>query len=426
MNDPDRTAFQWASGQDESNRATDTAGDTGSGPGPSRRALLRSGVAVGTVAALGAVPGMPAGARTATRTVMFTGCAKDGAVTLADADTFEHIRSIDVYPDQDKEDALNDAVDQVEPVLLNTLVRDNYLEHANVSPDGRTLYAARGHVGDVIAVDIETGEKLWETELEGFRADHQLISSDGDYLYTSDLTMDQIDKIDTETGAIVARGMVRDLPHGIHYHRIPTLGSGEVLINGSLGNMLFPDATTGDPLEHQLTFMDPESMQVLRTVDFENGVRPMAVTHDGRKIYVQVSYFHGFHEYDTVEDRITRTKHLPKTEHVPEDERDYPAQSAHHGIGLSGDGKYICVAATTGWYVAIVRRRDLELVETIPVGEYPYWVQTTPDGVHAFVPVRRDNEVSVISYADQEEVARIPTGGHPHVVESEDVPEAIL
>lgn len=53
-------------------------------------------------------------------------------------------------------------------------------------------------------------------------------------------------------------------------------------------------------------------------------------------------------------------------------------------------------------------------------------MQTTPDGDHAFVPVRGENEISVINYADAEEVARIPTGAKPHVTESEAVPEEIL
>lgn len=69
-----------------------------------------------------------------------------------------------MYPDGDKEDVLDDALDAVSPVLSNALTRENYLEHANVSPDGRTLYAARGHVGDVVAVEGRREEKF---ELDG-------------------------------------------------------------------------------------------------------------------------------------------------------------------------------------------------------------------------------------------------------------------
>jgi DNA-binding beta-propeller fold protein YncE len=414
--------FEW--GTNERATAADSEGEARSEP--SRRTFLQGSVAVGAAATVGGLGSVAAADGTATRDVMFTGNAKDGTVSLSDADTYEDIGTIDTYPDRDREDALDDALDEVSPVLLNTLVRENYLEHANVSPDGRTLYASRGHVGDVVAIDIETREKLWETTLTGFRADHQTISPDGNYLYTSDLAADQVDKIDTETGTVVAEGATRDLPHGNHFHRLPAFGGKDMVVNGSLGNMLYPDATTGDPLKHRLTILDPDSMTPVRTVEFQNGVRPFAITDDGRTFYVQISYFHGFHEYDAVEDRVTRTKHLPKTEHVPANERDYPAQSAHHGIAISGDGKYICAAGTTSWYAAIVRRSDFELIATIPVGKYPYWVQTAPDGEHAFVPVRKENEISVINYADAEEIARIPTGDEPHVTEYEAVPKSML
>lgn len=398
-----------------------------------RRSVLRAGGAValggvGLVGASGAIQGTDAsGARREdVRDVMFICNAQDGSVSLVDAHSLERYRTIDVYPDENPEDQVSDAVDEVEPNVLNAFARENYLEHANVSPDGRTLYAARGHVGDVVAVDIETGEKRWETELEGGRADHQTISTDGRYLFTSDLTTDHVDKIDTETGEIVGRALAPDLPHGNHYHELPAFGGRPTLVNGSLGNMVAPDAQTGDPMRHQLTFVDPETMQQLRTVPFDEGVRPFAITHDGHKAYVQVSYFHGFYEYDVDADEVTRTMKLPKTEHVPEDESDYPLQSAHHGIGISGDGEYLCVAGTTSWYAAIVRRSDLELVATIPVGEHPYWVQTGPTGDRAFVPVRGENEVVAIDYEGATEIGRVEVGNQPHVTEYSAVPAEIL
>ena len=388
-----------------------------------RRNVIRSTAGAVGVAGLTASVG---GNGSATCDVMATCNAADGSVSLVEASTHEHVKTVSVYPDEDEEDALEDAlVDQVEPEIMNAWARENYIEHVNVSPDGRTLYASRGHVGDVVAVDVETGEKRWETELPGIRADHQKLGPDGRYVYTSDIAVDLIHKIDAETGEIVASGDVHQHPHGIHYHHLPAFDQ-EVLVNGSLGNMVLPDHETGDPFPHRLTFLDPESMETLRTAEFQEGVRPIAITHDGRKAYVQISYFHGFHEYDIAADEITRTVELPQTEHVPEDEGDYPLQSAHHGIDISGDGKYICAAATTSWYVAIVERETLELVDRVEVGEHPYWVRTAPDGKHAFVPVRGEDEVAVVNYEAGKEVGRAPVGSQPHVTERGTVPKDIL
>src|SRR5699024_8033804 len=55
------------------------------------------------------------------------------------------------------------------------------------------------------------------------RTDHQVISDNGDYLYTSDLTSNQIIKIDADTGTIVGKVSVRNFPHGNHLHQIPSL-----------------------------------------------------------------------------------------------------------------------------------------------------------------------------------------------------------
>lgn len=391
--------------------------------GVTRRSVVR--VTAGAVGAAGLTAS--AGADGATCDVMATCNAADGSVSLVDARTHDHIRTVSVYPDEDAADALEDAtVDQVEPEIMNAWGRENYIEHVNVSPDGRTLYAARGHVGDVVAVDVETGEKRWETELVGPRADHQKLGPDGRYLYTADIVVDLVHRIDAETGEIVASGDVHQQPHGLHYHHLPAFDDREVLINGSLGNMVLPDHETGDPAPHRLTFLDPDSMETLRTAEFEEGIRPFAITHDGRTAYVQLSYLHGFHEYDVDADEITRTMELPETKQVPDDEGDYPLQSAHHGIDISGDGEYICVAGTTSWYVAIVRRSDFELVDTIEVGEHPYWVRTAPDGEHAFVPVRGEDEVAVINYEAAREVGRASVGSQPHVTEYGAIPREIL
>ncbi len=212
-------------------------------------------------------------------------------------------------------------------------------------------------------------------------------------------------------------------PHGNHLHDLPGYGDSPTLVNGCLGNVLAPDSADVD---HRLTFVDPETTSVEGVHDFEEGVRPIAFTPDGSTAYVQISYLHGFHEYDVAADRVTRTKRLPKTEHVPESEDDYPLQSAHHGIDVSGNGEFICVARTTSWYAAVVRRSDLSLVDSFEVGEHPYWVQTGPDGERAFVAVKGEDVVSVVDYAEAAEVAQIPVGDDPMVMEHRPVPASVL
>lgn len=109
-----------------SNAATATVDELGS----TRRAFLRRTATTGAIV-VGGLPTLAAGRPPSTRDVMVTGNAKDGTVSVSDARTYEDLRTIDVYPDRDKEDALDDVIDAISPHFLNAVVRDNYLEHAH-------------------------------------------------------------------------------------------------------------------------------------------------------------------------------------------------------------------------------------------------------------------------------------------------------
>ena len=45
--------------------------------------------------------------------------------------------------------------------------------------------------------------------------------------------------------------------------------------------------------------------------DMSSAVRPMALAPDEQHVYFQVSFFHGFVEYDLVQDKVLRLARLP-------------------------------------------------------------------------------------------------------------------
>src|SRR5262249_17257661 len=137
----------------------------------------------------------------------------------------------------------------------------------------------------------------------------------------------------------------------------------------------------------------------------DSAVRPMALTPDEKFVYMQMSFMHGFVEFDLEHEKVTRVAELPVSDAVRKlPASEYQLNSAHHGITMSGDGQKLCVAGTMSGYAAIVRR-DTFSATTIPVGPKPYWSTTSADGRYCYMSVSERNRVAVISFADEREVA---------------------
>ena len=151
--------------------------------------------------------------------------------------------------------------------------------------------------------------------------------------------------------------------------------------------------------------------------NMSNAVRPMALSEGEKRVYLQVSFFHGFVEYDFRTDKVTRVAELPiseATQALPRE--DYLLDSAHHGIALEPNQKRLCVAGTMSDYAAIVSRKNFANYKIIDVGPKPYWSTNSANGKHCYVSVSGSDRVAVISYKKKKEIASIPVGDHPQRV----------
>jgi DNA-binding beta-propeller fold protein YncE len=289
------------------------------------------------------------------------------------------------------------------------------------SPNGRTLYVSRGFLGDVAAFEVATGKLLWRLQIGGFRADHVALSPDGRRLFVSALTDNKVQVIDTRTHAFAGEFPTGDWPHVIEFSP-----DARYVYNGSLGNQLLPEDQEG---KRQLTVADATTLEVVRTIPFDAGVRPFAFTGNGKRMYVQLSFLNGFVEIDPLTGKTLRRKELPLRGPGKDLAReDYPNEAAHHGIAISGDGKTICAAGTISNYVALVDRRSLKTRKIIPVGDEPAEAETSHDGRYCVVTNRGDNPrtVSVISYQRKRVVKQTSVAPRPQEMAEAKVPDAIL
>ena len=352
-----------------------------------------------------------------------------GTADLVDPHRFKRIKRLNVIPDRAERVAeiQADATAQFYFDSIRALVgegHDQYVDDGFVSRDGRVVYFSRPSFADVVAIDIASGAIRWRTHVDGYRADHMALSPDGRRLLVSASTARTVDVLDTRDGRIVGRFASGDSPHESNFSR-----DGRRIFHASIGSVYTDaddpaeDATKG---ERVFEIVDARTLRVLEKIDMgkklaeagypgmSSAVRPMALSRNERFVYFQVSFFHGFAEYDLTRDRVTRVARLPLSPAAQRLTRDqYLLDSAHHGLAMNRRGTKLCAAGTMSGYAAIVSRRTLEPQRIVPVGRTPYWSAASDDGRLCFVSVAGEDRVSVISFKTAREVARIKVGDHP-------------
>lgn len=362
------------------------------------------------------------------RDVLLVGNNWDGTADVIDVRDYSRVLRINVVPDrQERMAEINsNPIRWIVFHFIRSQIgegNDQFVDDMYASVDGQEIYVSRPSFGDVVAINVSSGQIRWRTRVDGYRADHMAISPDGKRLVVSASTAKVAHVIDTASGSIIASFPTGGQPHENAYTR-----DGSKIFNASIGRIFTPldepwlDWSKGD---RYLQVIDSSTLNVLRKIrlgeklaefgmpDMSSSVRPMAFSPDERFLYLQVSFFHGFIEYDLEQDKVTRVAKLPVADEIKDLQRNqYILDSAHHGIAMSGDGTKLCVAGTMSNYAAIVSRETFEY-RIHSLGARTYWATTSADGRFCYVSVAGDDTLSVISYETEQEVARIPVGDHP-------------
>src|SRR5436190_2724989 len=399
-------------------------------------------VAVAVVAALAAALGFasPASAAKGTQQsdlvpVLFVGNNWDGTADVIrqggtqSQPTFERVARLNVIPDINERllEIYTDPVRLAYFLAIRELVgegHDQYVDDMFTSKDGKLLVVSRPSLADVVGIDLSSGRIVWRFRVDGQRSDHMAISPDGKHIAVSASTGNVVHILDTYTGREVGRFPSGDSPHENNYSK-----DGSKIYHASIGLVYTPadqpqfDSTKGD---RRFQIVNANTNQIIRKIDMgkklaqagypnmSSAVRPMALSPDERFVYFQVSFFHGFVEYNFAQNRVTRVANLPNL--VPDTPREqYVLDSAHHGIAMNAAGTKLCVAGTMDDYAAIVSRSTFDYT-LIKAGEKPYWSTNSTDGNYCFVSWSGTDSLSAISYGTESEVARIQVGDHPQRV----------
>jgi DNA-binding beta-propeller fold protein YncE len=398
--------------------------------------------AVGATTAERSAP--PAGSAAGPREVMFVGNNWAGTATVVDARTYRPIRTVDTIPDRAQR--MLEIATRPDRLAFYLAIRagvgeghDQFTDDMFTTSDGRLVAVSRPSFADVVGIDLASGGIRWRFPMEGYRADHMGVSPDGGRLLVSDSTASKVHELDIRTGKKLREFASGDTPHENNY-----TADGARIFHASIGRVYTPVDRTELGVAYD-TAKGERVFQIVRNADMSiesrwdmgeelaeagypdmsSAVRPMAVAPDERYVYLQVSFFHGWIEFDTrapdldvasTYDReppvgaVTRVVDLPKRTTEPRE--SYILDSAHHGLAINPEGTTLCAAGTMDGYAAVVDRETQEhaLVE---VGEKPYWATNGVFRDECWVPVSGDDRVVVIDYDTAHTMATIAVGDHP-------------
>jgi len=306
---------------------------------------------------------------------------------------------------------------------------DQLVDDMYSTPDGKLLVVSRPSFKDVVGIHIagpKTGELKWRFEVAGQRSDHMAVSPDGKQVAVSASTGYVVHLLNTKTGAEEGTFESGDSPHENIYSE-----DGKRIYHASIGLVYTPgdeaafdtDTNKGDRYFQVVRARDGE---ILARVDMgdklakagypnkSSAVRPMTITRNERRAFLQVSFYHGVVAYNLRKEKVLNTTDLPNL--VPEVPREqYLLDSAHHGISLAGNDKRICVAGTMSDYAAVINRRaamrkDKLTPKLLKLGEKPYWSTTSADGRKCYVSWSGTDDISVISFRTKKEIKHVEVG----------------
>ncbi len=399
------------------------------------------------------------------REVMFVGNNWAGTADVVDARTFKRIKRINIVPDKDERmQEIYTSPDKLAFYLgIQQAVgegNDQFVDDMFSTRDGKILAVSRPSFADVVWIDLASGRIVKRQTMDGYRTDHMGVSPDGRRLVVSDSTSKAVHEFvlggadNPNTGKRLRSFGSGETPHESNFSR-----DGERIFHASIGRVYTPvDAgeldQVGDVIKADRWFqiVRNDSFEVARRWDMgleleeagypnmSSAVRPMALSADERFVYYQVSFFHGFVEFDLeakdpngggdyrmgdesepATGRVTRLIPLPNR--VPDMPREqYVLDSAHHGLSMNSRGTKLCVAGTMSDYAAVVTRRTMKFTILDGRGDRedrrylkPYWSTEGP-GNTCWMSMSGNDAVAVIDLATAKEIAWIKVGDHPQRV----------
>jgi YVTN family beta-propeller protein len=144
-------------------------------------------------------------------------------------------------------------------------------------------------------------------------------------------------------------------------------------------------AFTSNVRENTISLINVSDGSVLETIAVGRGPQGVALSPDGRYLYVA----------NQLDDTISVLS-VPDTRFI----KNIPAQGGPVAIAVSPDGGIIFVSCYSSGLVTVLRADDGAVISTIPVGEGAAGLSLSSDGKHLYAANRTEGTIAIIQTSD--------------------------
>jgi YVTN family beta-propeller protein len=151
------------------------------------------------------------------------------------------------------------------------------------------------------------------------------------------------------------------------------------------------------------------SNKVIGEIPFSDVIRPIALTKDEKRLFVNVDGLVGIEVADIAEHKMT---HRVPAE-LTDDQKKVASRS--HGISVRPDQKEVweCDVEHHEVHVYDITADKPKQIKTIPMEGAVYWLTWSPDGKTAYIAVRGKDEVAVVDTESKKVTTHVPAGKVP-------------
>jgi YVTN family beta-propeller protein len=290
-------------------------------------------------------------------------------------------------------------IDRNDPTQVRKVPVDSPPCGGFITQNGRDFYVALGEADAIAVVDTQSNTVRAKISLKDEKGHYMdpggmAVSPDGQTIFVANESGDSLSVVD-----LASRAVKKRIPMGVGPQDVAITPDGKSVYVTDFYSIRVVDTSTGT-VTARLNLKDPSS-DAARTVvlpdgeEVLRGPRDIVMAPDGKAVYAAIE---DSGEIAIVETRTNRIRNLVKV-------GSYPG-----GLALSPDGRYLYIAHRDAQEISVLDTASERIVRKIAVGKDPWDITVSPDGRTVYVVNQGSSDVSIIDAFHYKVISTVALG----------------